>query len=60
MRKRANMTKPGRMCIRHKVWVARSIPDFSRIFEKLQEDRNRSKGEGKVKIKNEKVKIGKG
>ncbi len=43
IRIRANMTKPGRMCIRHKIWGTRSLLDFSRIFVKLQEDRNRSK-----------------
>jgi len=35
-----NMTKREKMCIRHKVWGCKSIQDFSKLFGKLQEEKD--------------------
>ena len=35
-----NMTKLGRMSIRHKVWDSKFAQDFSRTFVKLQEEKS--------------------
>jgi hypothetical protein len=37
---RENMTEPGRMCIRHRVWVIKLNQDFSKSFVKPLEGKN--------------------
>ena len=36
---RRNMTKPGRMCIRHRVWGNKYTKDFSKDSVRLQEEK---------------------